>query len=161
MIRQVAFFHPDPPPPAGLTTAAEPSKPEIKLIRSRLSDEFTHIELYEIEGGQHKGIYVVTFKDKGIEIETEKHPLKTDLGNILMYKAIEKVIFDFSNVESFSQGAALVLNSIRNQMKGVGMPLRLCNLRQDILDTAFERAQVKDKFKEIVKPDLPSALEGF
>ena len=76
-----------------------------------------------------------------------------------MHKVIEKVIVDFSNVESFSQGAALMLTSIRNQMKGVNVPFRLCNVKQEILDGAFTKAQVKDRFD--IKTDLASALEGF
>ena len=49
-------FSPDTPP--GPATATAAPKPEIKTTRSRLSNEFSTIELLEVEG--HKGVFIVT-----------------------------------------------------------------------------------------------------
>ena len=158
------LWHPDPPPPVGITTAPQAdssgaaSQPQAIELKGVDIPHFKKIRISGVVG--REGTYVLSFFDEKIEgDEKDIRQFKTELGNLLMkeYDYIKKLVWDFNGVKSISPEAASMLYSVKSSY-GAYISLRLCNVNPEVL-RAFDKVQVVAKLD--IKSDLANALEGF
>ena len=147
---------------------------ETKPKYVNLGAQFRTIRFQAIEG--KLGVFIVTFgpKDENFTFPSQESDeqkmikqLGAELGNIVMREydeVIRTVLLDFSNVQFFPQDAAYMLVSTNTQYKECREPgkereLRLCNIKPEILQGAFDKDSVRGRLK--IFDDLSKALEGL
>ena len=154
--------------------AAPQAAIETKPKYANLGPRFKTIRFQAVEG--KPGVFIVTFgpKDEDFTFPSQElaeqkmiKQLGAELGNIVMREydgVIRTVILDFSNVPFFPQDAAHMLVSTNTQYKECREPdkereLRLCNIKPEILQGAFDKDSINGKLK--IFDDLSKALEGL
>lgn len=103
-------------------------------------------------------VTVARFTDKKILDESNIQIIGNQLFSLVDEDHREKIVLDFTNVEYLSSAALGKLITMDKKVKAAGGKLRLCSIRNDILEV-FKITRLDRLFT--IREDREKALEGF